>query len=116
MQIAMRFPCLVRLALLFPMCVFAALCNSGRSITLLPPASPDTFGAPLTLVANVTPADAAGIVTFYDGVTVLGYGALNSGQATLTTIALDYGYTQIARVLSGSDLPGHCLGGHGWKQ
>ena len=35
----------------------------------------------VTLVATVTPSDAAGIVTFYDGVSILGTSAVSAGRA-----------------------------------
>ena len=42
-------------------------------------------GTSVTLTVAITPATAAGSVTFYDGVTVLGSIAVAGGQAALST-------------------------------
>lgn len=48
-------------------------------------------GAPVTLTATVTPANAAGYVEFRDGATVLGHEVANAGSAVLTTSSLSLG-------------------------
>jgi hypothetical protein len=62
--------------------------SSTTGLTSIP--NPSTFGQNVTLTALVTPSTATGTVTFYDGVTTLGSGALSGGVATLdiTTLAL----------------------------
>jgi hypothetical protein len=53
--------------------------------------SSSIFGQPVTLTAFVSPAAAAGLVTFYDGGDVLGDAPIVSGTATLSTVALPAG-------------------------
>ena len=67
----------------------AALTASTTS--LAPTPNPSIFGAPVTLTATVSPSAATGQVTFYDGTTVLGVGALASGTAMLETRLLPAG-------------------------
>ncbi|MFE6978769.1 Ig-like domain-containing protein [Streptomyces sp. NPDC057682] len=55
------------------------------------PAAPAPAGAEITLTAAVTPATAAGRVTFLDGATPLGTADTASGTATLRTTALARG-------------------------
>lgn len=83
-----------------PTTVFAVI-----AIDLVPPTNPVAFGAPLTLVANIFPASATGTVTFYDGVNVLGYGTLNSGQAQLITNALGAGTHKLRVYYPGPSVP-----------
>ena len=64
---------------------------SASSVTLSSSANPSVFGHPVTLSAVVTPSTAQGVVTFYDGVTVLGIEPVNSGKATFTTVLLSSG-------------------------
>ncbi len=63
----------------------------ASTTTLVPSPNPSVFGALVTLTATVTPSDATGQVTFYDGTTVLGVGTLVSGTATLATRLLPAG-------------------------
>jgi uncharacterized protein YjdB len=51
--------------------------------TLVTTPNPSALGQIVTLTANVTPADATGYVTFYDGLAVLGSNAIVNGQATV---------------------------------
>ncbi len=53
--------------------------------------SSSIFGQAVTLTASVSPAAAAGLVTFYDGGNVLGDAPIVSGTATLSTVALPAG-------------------------
>ena len=73
-------------------------------------ASPGTsvFGAPVTLTLTVSPASATGLVTFYDGVTLLGTKPLSSGMASLSTILLPAGIRKLKAYYAGDgvDLPG----------
>jgi Bacterial Ig-like domain (group 3) len=56
------------------------------------PASPVTFGTVVTLLAALTPADAAGTVKFFDGATQVGATtAVASGAAQITTSTLGAG-------------------------
>jgi hypothetical protein len=63
--------------------------TTAISLTSLP--NPSAFGQNVTLTAAVTPGNAEGTVTFYDGVTVLGAGSLSGGVATLDLTTLSLG-------------------------
>ncbi len=58
--------------------------GASSSVQLTVPASPSLFGSATLLTANVTPADATGKVTFYDGERILGIRGVLSGAASLT--------------------------------
>ncbi len=68
-------------------CVFCFLfiltATARGGVTLAASPSPATFGAPVTLTATVSPGNATGKVTFYDGAAVLGTSTLSGGTATL---------------------------------
>jgi hypothetical protein len=61
-----------------------------------------TTGASITLTATVAPSTATGTVTFLDGTTSLGTGALSSGKATLSTSFSTVGTHSITAVYGGS--------------
>src|SRR5258708_2292542 len=65
--------------------------------------NPSVFGQAVTLTATVSPAAATGKVTFYDGVTTLGTGAISRGRATLTTTLLASGSRSL-KALYGGDV------------
>ena len=70
--------------------------------------NPAVFGAPVTLTATITPPDATGRVTFYDGVNILGSKPLASGTASLSTTQLPAGNRKLKAYYSGDTtyLPG----------
>src|SRR3954453_10363579 len=70
-------------------------------ITLTTSQNPSTFGAPVTLTATVTPLNATGRVTFYDGVTILGTKPLSAGTASISTILLPAGTRKLTAYYSG---------------
>ena len=53
--------------------------------------NPSVFGSPVTLTATVSPSSSTGVVTFFNGQTLVGDATLVSGTATLSTIALPAG-------------------------
>ncbi|MGA2598933.1 MAG: FG-GAP-like repeat-containing protein, partial [Bryobacteraceae bacterium] len=63
---------------------------SAATVSLSSSATPSAFGAPVILMASVSPSG-TGTVTFYDGATILGIGALASDMATIQTILLTPG-------------------------
>src|SRR6266699_2459842 len=65
--------------------IHLCLAHAATSVTLSASQNPATFGAPVALIATLTPASATGQVTFYDGTTVLGIRAIASGAASLST-------------------------------
>jgi len=90
---------LVAMALLGVAAAYAG--STPSSVTLQISANPVVFGQQVTLTAVVTPATAAGTVTFFDGVAPLGGGTLSSGQATLNTSAIAAGIRSIKAVYIG---------------
>ena len=64
---------------------------SSSTLTLTSTPNPSILGASVILSAAVTPANATGSVTFYDGVTVLGTRALAGGSASFMTSLLPTG-------------------------
>ena len=58
---------------------------AASTVTVTSSANPANFGQRVTLTATVSPSTAGGVVTFYDGQTILGVRALSGGHATLTT-------------------------------
>src|SRR5438270_11663927 len=88
--------------LLFIVCLAPAILTAQQTTTtLFVSGSPAILGQPVTLTAVVTPAAAAGKVTFYDGVSILGVRPLASGQAALTTTLLEAGAHSLKAYFSG---------------
>jgi autotransporter-associated beta strand protein len=57
---------------------------TGTATALAASAATQTYGSPVSFTASVTPANAAGVVTFSDGTTTYGTATLAGGQAALT--------------------------------
>lgn len=64
--------------------------------------NPSIYGQPVTLIASVAPANASGIVVFFDGVQMLGTASAPNGQAVLTTLLLHSGNRSLHAVYTGS--------------
>ncbi|MDB5058896.1 MAG: hypothetical protein JWO59_2368, partial [Chloroflexi bacterium] len=80
--------------------------QAATSTSLTSAPNPSVFGQPVTLTANVTvvPPGAgtpSGTVSFFDGATLLGTGALSNGVATLTTSSLAAGSRALTAVYNG---------------
>jgi hypothetical protein len=74
----------------------------ASSTTLQSSVNPSTPGQAVTFTATVTGSSPTGTVTFKDGATTLGTGAVNSfGQATFTTSALSLGTHSITASYGG---------------
>ena len=65
--------------------------QEGTMVALASSANPSSYGSSVMLTATVTPATATGTVTFVDGATTLGSGAVNGGTASYSTTALATG-------------------------
>ena len=76
--------------------------SATPAITLSTAADHVTFGQPVTFTATISPSDATGKVTFFDGVTVLGTEPLANGQAALTTRLLPTGARSIRATYGGN--------------
>jgi len=61
------------------------------TIVLTKSASSTNYGASLTLTATVSPATATGVVTFFEGVNLIGSKPLTGGSAAISTILLSGG-------------------------
>ena len=77
-----------------------ACAAASTAITITSSPNPATYGRPVTLTATL-PTGAAGKVTFYDGVTVLGISVVSGGRASLTTSLLAPGARSIRAYYSG---------------
>jgi hypothetical protein len=76
---------------------------TATSTTLVSSMNPSSTGQAVTFVANVSPPQATGTITFMQGQISLGTAPLNSGQASLTTSSLPAGQLSITAVYSGGD-------------
>jgi uncharacterized repeat protein (TIGR01451 family) len=72
----------------------------AANLTLGSSANPAIFGQPVTLTASVF-STATGGVTFYDGTSVLGWGPIANGHATLTMKLLPAGARSLTAHYSG---------------
>jgi len=70
-------------------------------VSLATSASQQTLGVPVTLTATVTPSEATGSVTFFDGLTVIGGAPLAGGHASFTTSLLPFGTNSLTAVYGG---------------
>ena len=74
---------------------------TSTTLTLAVSPTPSVLGAPVTLSATVTPINATGKVTFYDGVTVLGTKTLSGGSASFLTGLLPSGARKLRAYYAG---------------
>ena len=74
---------------------------TSTTLTLAVSPAPSVLGAPVTLSATVTPINATGKVTFYDGVTVLGTKTLSGGSASFLTGLLPSGTRKLRAYYAG---------------
>src|SRR5208283_2737028 len=72
------------------------------TVTVSSSANPSKVGQSITLTATVSPSDATGVVTFFNGKTVLGSNALVGGQASLSTRFTPGGAYTVTASYSGS--------------
>jgi hypothetical protein len=84
--------------------IAASICSiqaAPTTVVLTASPSPATFWGFVTLTATVTPAEATGKVTFYDGVAVLGVAQISSGSAVLGTYSLGPGTRSLKAYYAG---------------
>ena len=79
----------------------AQVVKAATSTGLTSSPNPSTFGSPVTLTANVTPASATGSVQFFNGSALLGTANLSAGTAQLTVANLPAGTDSLTAVYSG---------------
>lgn len=103
----------VRLACWAIASVAIAVGAAPSEVTLTATPAPAHFAARVTLTATV-PVGATGTVTFYDGTTVLGTGAIANGQATYTTAQLPAGTRTLRAFYEGNatSAPGSAVLSH----
>ena len=75
--------------------------RSATSTTLASSANPSGYGSPVTFTATVTGSSPTGTVTFNDGTTTLGTGAVSGGKVMLATSSLSVGTHSITAAYSG---------------
>ncbi len=74
--------------------------QAPSSTTISASPNPSDYGQPVTLTATVT-AGATGKVTFYDGVTIMGVGAVSGAQASITNVMLPSGNRKLRAYYQG---------------
>jgi hypothetical protein len=84
---------------------------ASPTITLVATPNPATPGQLVTLTATVSPSVATGQVSFLDGTTVLGVGALANGTATFTTTLLPEGGRSLRAYYGGDAVYGASTSG-----
>jgi len=75
--------------------------KASTTVTLSSSANPSTYGSSVKFTATVAPLTGTGTVTFKDGITTLGTGALSSGKATFSTSTLTAGSHSITASYGG---------------
>src|SRR6267154_707867 len=88
-----------RLLLLFA--ALTPLSLAQTTVTLTSSPNPSPFGAPVNLTATVTPSNATGRITFYDGANVLGTRTLASGTASPSTTLIPIGIRKLRAYYAG---------------
>ncbi|QEM67418.1 carbohydrate-binding domain-containing protein [Geobacter sp. FeAm09] len=76
--------------------------TTSTTTTLTASAATVASGASVTLTAAISPTDATGTVTFYDGTSSLGTATISSGTASLATSALSVGTHTLTAAYGGS--------------
>ena len=74
---------------------------STASVALTASSNQSNFGAPVTLTATITPANATGRIMFFDGVTILGTRPLSSGTVSIVTTLLPAGVRKLTAFYNG---------------
>jgi hypothetical protein len=75
--------------------------KTNTTVTLASSANPSAYGSSVTFTAAVTPTTATGTVTFTDGSTALGTGAISAGKATFSISTLAAGSHSITASYGG---------------
>jgi hypothetical protein len=75
---------------------------TATTTTLASSVNPSAYGQSVTLTATVSPSTATGVVTYYDGVTILEIEKVTGGQAALKTILLAAGSRSLRAYYGGS--------------
>jgi len=76
------------------------------NVTLSSNNNPSVYSQSVTFTVKVSPSNATGSVTFYDGSTSLGTGTLSSGTASYSTSSLSIGSHSITAVYGGNSTYG----------
>src|SRR5579875_2637835 len=81
--------------------VFGCSVAQASSVSLQSSQTTSRFGSNVTLTATVTPSSATGTITFFDGVSILGYRRISTGAARLSTSQLSSGNHSLSARYSG---------------
>src|ERR1041385_5004138 len=91
--------------------VLTHLSLAQTTVILTSPLNPSPFGASVILTAAVTPANATGRITFYDGANMLGTRTLASGSASLSTTLIPIGVRKLRAYYAGDATHSAASGG-----
>ena len=80
--------------------------GTGTSVTVSSSANPSYAGESVVFTANISPSDATGSVTFYDGSAAIGAVVLPGGAASLATSKMSPGSHSITAVYNGDTYHG----------
>ena len=98
-----------------PKVVAGSIYQATSTVSLTSSGNLTTYGQLVTFTAVVTPNIVTGVVTFEDGVNILGTGNIIGGQTTFATSTLSVGVHSIKAVYSG-DAPYGPSTSSGWTQ
>jgi uncharacterized protein (TIGR03437 family) len=84
-----------------PIITQTVVAGVAATVTLTASSNPATYGQSLTLTAGLSAPDATGLVTFYDGIAVLGTSGLVAGQTSITINVLPAGQRRLRAYYSG---------------
>src|SRR6267154_3079666 len=87
--------------LLLLLAALTPLSLAQTTVTLTSSPNPSPFGALVNLTATVTPSNASGRITFYDGANVLGTRTLASGTASPSTTLIPIGIRKLRAYYAG---------------
>src|SRR5271165_6373872 len=72
-----------------------AAASTPTNIVAQSSSNPAILGKEVTFTATIQPPSATGVVTWYEGISVIGVSAVREGQATLTTDLLPFGESSV---------------------
>ena len=80
-----------------------AAASTPTAVTAQSSSNPAILGKSVTFTATIQPTAATGVVTWYEGFSVIGVSAIKNGQATLTTDLLPFGESSVKAFYHGDE-------------
>jgi uncharacterized protein (TIGR03437 family) len=80
-----------------------AAASTPTAVTAQSSSNPAILGKSVTFTATIQPTAATGVVTWYEGISVIGVSAIKNGQATLTTDLLPFGESSVKAFYHGDE-------------